>query len=52
MTIPDIKGILGISEVRHISETETVIELPSGHAHPATTLEARMWEFIKEHFVA
>lgn len=47
MTLFDAKSALGISGVHTISESTTVFELPSGHAHPATPLELRMWALIQ-----
>jgi hypothetical protein len=48
MTLFDVKSALGISSVHEVSKGNTVFELPSGHAHPATTLEIRMWELIQQ----
>lgn len=48
MTLLDAKTKLGITGLRRISAGTTVFELPSGHAHPATELEIRMWELIQQ----
>lgn len=48
MTLKDIRAITGISDVRKLSETTTVVEFPSGHCRPATEAEIRMWQALTE----
>lgn len=46
MTLVDIKALLGVSNIRTVSDSTRVVELTNGYVHPATELEVRMWDLL------
>jgi hypothetical protein len=43
MTRAQVNELLGIRNIRRLSEHSTVVEFVSGHCRPATELEQRMY---------